>query len=142
MNLVIEDNFIELQRETTHMLVQQKVLISEHEQVDKFLDKINEIRVSHVKLITDYKAAIEVVVSFLEKSQAIEELVSVSESINNLVSTTTRLIQSFGDNKLKDCFATEMATYNVLLNDINDISTDIQNRIACDSEMMNLLDNL
>lgn len=142
MSLVIEDNFIELQREATHMLVQQKVLISERERVDTFLDKINEIRVSHVKLITDYKTTIEVVVSFLEKSQTIEELVSVSESINNLVSTTTRLIQSFGDSKLKNCFATEKATYNVLLHDINDISTDIQNRITCDSEMMDLLDNL
>ena len=142
MNLVIEDNFIELQRETTHMLVQQKVLISERERVDTFLDKVNEIRRNHVKLIADYKTVIEVVVSFLEKSQTIEELVSVSESINNLVSTTVRLIESFGNIKLSDCFVAEMATYNVLLADIKDISADIQNRIACDTEMMDLLDNL
>jgi hypothetical protein len=142
MNLVIEDNFIELQRKTTHMLVQQKVILSEREQVDTFLDKINEIRNSHIKLIVDYKTVIEIVVSFLEKSQTIEDLVSISESINNLVSTTVRLIRSSGDGKLKNCFVKEMATYDVLLHDLNDISTDIQNRIACDSEMMDLLDNL
>jgi hypothetical protein len=142
MNLIIEDNFIDLQRKATHVLIQQNVIVSEREQVDTFLDKINEIKTVHIKLVADYKAVIETVVSFLQKSQTIEELVSISESINNLVATTTRLIQSFSDGKLKASFNNEVEIYNVLLNDIHEISVDIQNRIACDSEMMDLLDNL
>ncbi|MDB4902986.1 MAG: hypothetical protein JWQ63_2267 [Mucilaginibacter sp.] len=142
MNLVIEDNFIELQKKATHVLVEQKLILFEHGQVDTFLDKINEIRATHTKLIPYYKTVIEMVVSFLEKSQPIEELVSVSESINNLVFTTTRLIQSFAEGKLKDCFVNEIKEYNVLLNDINEILIDIQNRMTCDSEMTDLLNSL
>jgi len=142
MNLIIEDNFIELQIKTTHVLIEQKIILSEQEQVDTFLDKISIIKDMHVQLIPSYKAVIEMVVLFLESSQPLKELVSVSESINNLVATTVRLIGSFNEGKFKGCFLNEISEYNVLVNDINEILSDIQNRITADREMVNLLNNL
>jgi len=68
-------------------------MLSERERTETFLDKINEIRNTHTQLISDDGEAIETVVSFLKKSQPIEELILISESVNNLVSTTKRLIQ-------------------------------------------------
>lgn len=117
-------------------------MLSERERTDTFLDKINEIRNTHTQLISDDGEAIETVVSFLKKSQPIEELILISESINNLVSTTKRLIQSFSEGKLNDCFNNEIEKYTILLDDINEILVDIQNRITCDSVMTDLLNSL
>jgi hypothetical protein len=142
MNMVIEDSFIELQKKTTHALIDQRVVLSEQEQIDTFLDKINNIKATHSKLIPEYGEAIEMVVSFLQKSQPIEQLISISESINNLVGTTKRLIKSFGEERLKDCFINEVKAYKLLLSDINEILGDIQNRIADDKEMADLLNSL
>lgn len=142
MNLVIEDNLIELQRKTTHALIDQRVVLSEQEQIDTFLDKVNDIKVTHSKLIPEYAEAIEMVVSFLQKSQPIEQLISISESINNLVGTTKRLIKSFGEGRLKDCFINEVKAYKLLLSDLNEILGDIQNRITDDKEMADLLNSL
>ena len=142
MDLVIENKFIELQRKTTHVLVDQKVMLSDQKKIDMFLDKVIDAKNTHAKLIADYRIAIEIVVSFLEKSQPVEELVSVAESINNLVATTSRLIGSLGEARLKDCFAAEIKEYQILLNDIDEILADIQNRINHGQEMMDLLDSL
>jgi len=142
MKMVIEDSFIELQKKTTHALIDQRVVLSEQEQIDTFLDKINNIKTTHSKLIPEYAEAIEMVVSFLQKSQPIEQLISISESINNLVGTTKRLIKSFGEDRLKDCFINEVKAYKLLLSDINEILGDIQNRIADDKEMADLLNSL
>ena len=142
MNLAIENNFIELQKKTTHVLIEQKIILSEQEKVDGFLDRINLIKLTHSKLIPDYRIVIEIVVSFLEKYQNVEELIAVSESINNLIGTTTRLIYSFGEAKLKSCFVDEIQEYDILLNDINEILSDIQNRISSDHEMTDILNSL
>jgi hypothetical protein len=142
MELVIENSFIELQKKTTHALIDQRIVLSEQEQIDTFLDKINGIKATHIKLIPEYGEAIEMVVSFLQESQPIERLISISESINNLVGTTKRLIKSFGEGRLKDCFINEVKEYKLLLSDINEILGDIQNRIAGDKEMADLLNSL
>jgi uncharacterized coiled-coil DUF342 family protein len=142
MNLAIEDNFIELQKKTTHALIDQRVILSEQEQIDTFLDKINHAKITHSKLIPEYNEVIELTVSFLQNTQPIEQLISVSESINNLVGTTKRLIKSFGEAKLKDCFINEVKEYKLLLSDINEILDDIQNRIADDKEMADILNDL
>ncbi len=142
MNLVIENNFIELQKKTTHVLIDQRVVLSEQEQINDFLDKINDIKATHSKLIPEYEGVIEMVVLFLQNAQPVEQLISISESINNLVGTTKRLIKSFGEGKLKDCFINEVKVYKLLLGDINEILNDIQYMIADDKEMADLLSNI
>ncbi len=142
MNLTIEDNFIELQKKTTHVLVEQKLALFQQNKVDSFLDKINEIKRIHAELIPYYGEVIELAVSFLQKSQPVEDLISISESINNVVATTVRLIQSFQEGNLKACFMEEITAYAVLLDDIEEILSDINNRVNYDSEMAGLLDSL
>jgi hypothetical protein len=141
MNLIIEDNFIDLQKKAMHLLVQQKAMFSEEERISAFLDKSSGIRNAHTELIAGYYIVIELVVTFLEKSHTTEELTSILESINNLV-VTINLIKSFSDDKLRDRFVSEIKAYEIILSDINEISIDIKNRIACDSEMEGLLNFL
>lgn len=142
MSSVIERNFYKLQSRTTHVIIEQKVFLSEQEQVDNFLNWINSVKAEHENLILEYKAAIEWVVTFLEGSKSKEELITIAEAIHNLVSTTKRMIKLLGEGKTKDCFNSEIKTYKILLNDINEILEDINNRITGDAEMVNLLDNL
>lgn len=139
MSLVIEDNFIELQRETTRVLVLQKVILSEEEENDIFLDKVNATKKEHTDLLSNYSDLIEKVVLFLEGTHSVENLISVSEAINNLVDTTKRLIKSLSEEKTRQCFNHEVIEYTILLNDIREISFDIVNRTMVDHEMSNLL---
>ncbi len=142
MSSIVERNFYKLQSRTTHVIIEQKVLLSEQQQVNNFLDRINSAKSDHVHLIADYKTAIEWVVSFLENSKTKEELITVAEAIHNLVSTTKRMIKLLGEGKTKNSYNSEIKIYKVLLNDINDILEDINNRITDDAEMANLLDSL
>lgn len=141
MSSVVERNFYKLQSRTTHVIIEQKVLLNEPEQINNFLDRVNTAKADHSKLISEYHAAIEWVVSFLEDTKSKEELFTVAEAIHNLVSTTKRMIKLLGEGKTKGCFNNEIKVYKILLNDINEILEDINNRITTDAEMVNLLAN-
>jgi len=141
MTNVIENNYIELQQKTTRVLVQQQVFLSEQEIIDKFLDTLNGIKASHVKLIADYKEVIAYTVEYLSESRSINDLTLVAESINNLVDTTKRLIKSFENVRFNGSFSTEVKQYKVLLDDIHEIFIDIQTRISNDKELSDLLND-
>ena len=142
MSTVIEKDFLELQQQTTHVLVGQKVLVSEEERIDSFLDKINEAKATHKALIPNYRSVIEAVVEYLESDRTIEELITISESINNVIATTRRLIKSLSVGKAKECFIHEMKEYKILLHDIIEILEDIEIRVSGDKEMNDLLANV
>lgn len=141
MTNVIENNYIELQQKTTRVLVQQQVFLSEQEIIDKFLDTLNGIKASHVKLIADYKEVIAYTVEYLSESRSINDLTLVAESINNLVDTTKRLIKSFENVRFNGSFSTEVKQYKVLLDDIHEIFIDIQTGISNDKELFDLLND-
>lgn len=139
MSLVLENNFIELQRKTMHVLVEQKVLSSEQDNIDTFLDKVNEVKKDHIELFPEYKSVIEEVVLDIAKDLPKEKLISISESLKTLVSTTKRVVASLSDAKLKDCFLGEVKEYRLILSDVQEITYDVENRISGDSEMSDLL---
>jgi hypothetical protein len=142
MNTVIENNFFELQKQTTHVIVEQKVIVSEQEEIDNFLDKIINAKEDHKRLVSMYRETIEVVVSYIESSREKSDLLLLTESIHSLVATTKRLIKSFGDGKLKECFLSQIKEYKLLLADINEVLLDIENRITGDKEAHDLLEAL
>ena len=137
--LVIEKNFLELQKRTTHVLADQKVLISEQEQIDIFLDKINAIKKDHSAIIKEYSTLIDGLVGYLCESRPIEELAAISECIQTIINVSERLISSFNEGKFKDCFHSQLEEYNTLVDDIREILLDIENRISGDKEMEDLL---
>ncbi len=142
MTTVIENNFIDLQQKATHVLVEQSVIISKQDAqkiIDGFLDEITGTKKTHLKLIPEYHAIIELVASYLSKTHSVEELIMVSESINNLVSTTKRMIKSFENEGFRGCYSSEIKTYKLLIKDLQEILIDIKNRLQSDREMEELL---
>ena len=72
--MFIEDSFIALQKETTHALIDQRIALSGQNQSDTFLNKINNIQTTHAKLIPEYAEVMDMVASFLKKSQPRKDL--------------------------------------------------------------------
>jgi hypothetical protein len=142
MTNVIENNFIDLQKKTTHVLIEQKVIISEQELIDSFLDKVNETKKTHAELIPEYRSVIEIVVKYLSEDRNTEELITISESIISLVATTKRLIKSFDDQIFKGCYSNEVKEYKLLVGDINEVMVDIQTRLDGDNELSDIMNNL
>jgi hypothetical protein len=142
MERMMEESFIALQTKTTHVLIDQRVVLTEQDKTDIFLDKINDIKSTHSKLIPEYAEIMDKVASFLQNPQPIEQLILISESLNNLVGTTKRLTKSLGEGRLRSCFIAEMEDYKNLVNDINKRLDDIQNLIVADKEMEYLLNSL
>ena len=140
MTTTIEKNYIDVQTKTTHVLVDQKVILSEQELIDGFLDKILETKKAHSNLICEYKNVIDLTVSYLSESRPVSELLLLSESIHNLVSTTKRLITTFNDKRFNGAYVSEAREYNVLVQDIEEIHCDVQGRIKNDKKISDLLD--
>lgn len=142
MTTVIEKNFIDLQQKTTHVLVEQKTIVSDQEIIDNFLDKIIETKKEHAQLIIQYKDVIESTVEFLSESRSTGELMLLTESISNLVTTARRLITSFEDTAFKGTYLAEAKEYKILVSDISEIKIDIEGRIKKDKRIADLLDEL
>ena len=142
MTTIIEKTFIDLQTKTTHALVEQKVIVTEEQVIDNFLDKINITKKEHVSLIKQYKDTIECTVNFLNQSRTTSELILLVESISNLVNTTRRLITLFEHTVFKGSYLCEGKEYKTLVEDINEIKIDIEGRIKKNKKISNLLDEL
>lgn len=142
MTTVIENNFFEVQKKTTQALVQQRVIVSEQEIIDGFLDHILETKKNHVQLISDYRALINSTVEFLSESRSIGELILIAEGINNLVDTTKRFIKALEDVKFNHCYANEVKEFKLLMSDIQEILIDVQNRTKNNNELIDLLNNM
>lgn len=140
MTTTIEKNYIDVQTKTTHVLVDQKVILSEQELIDGFLDRILVTKNAHANLISEYKNVIEITVTYLNESRSVNELLLLSESIHNLVSTTKRLITTFNDRRFNGAYVSEAREYNVLVQDIQEIYSDVQGRIKNDKKIADLLD--
>lgn len=138
--MIIEKSYIDVQTKTTHVLVDQKVILSEQEVIDGFLDKILETKSAHANLISEYKDVIELTVSYLSEDRAVNELLLLSESMHNLVSTTKRLITTFHDKRFNGTYTSEAKEYSVLVQDIQEIYSDVQGRIKNDKSISDLLD--
>jgi hypothetical protein len=142
MTSVIERNYNEVQKKTTHVLVEQKVILSEQELIDGFLDKLNESKILHAKAIPEYRALIDMTVEFLSESRNVSELVLLSVSIESLIDITKRLIHTFGDARFNNFYSTEVKEYKMLMSDIQEILIDVQGRISNDKKLMDVLNNL
>jgi hypothetical protein len=142
MSTVIEDNFLSVQKKTNHVLIEQRVILSEQEMTDGFLDKVNKTKKAHSELILGYRNLIDSTVEFLSESRSISDLTLIAESINNLVDTTTRLIGTFSDPRFKNCYLSEAKEYRLLMEDIQEVLVDVQGRISNDKKLIDLLDSI
>ena len=139
MTTVIEKDFIELQTKTTHALVEQKVIVSEQEIVNNFLDKINQTKKEHALLIKQYDDVIETTVEYLSDERTPAELFLLTESISNLINTTKRLILSFENEVFKGAYLAEVKQYKTLVDDINEIRSDIEIRLNKENKLSDIL---
>jgi len=142
MTSVIERSYIEVQKKTTHALVEQKVILSEQEIIDGFLDKLSETRKHLTKAILEYRELIDSTVEYLSESRNVSELVLLGVSIESLIDITRRLIHVFGDAKFNNFYSIEVKEYKMLMGDIQEILIDVQGRISNDKKLLDILDSI
>jgi hypothetical protein len=142
MTSAIENNFNAIQKKTSHALVEQKVILSEQEMIDGFLDKLTETKKDHIKLIKEYRNLIDTTVDYLSESRNVNELISLSVAIESLIDITKRLINIFDDTRFNDFYLNEVKEYGMLMNDILEILVDVQGRVSNDKKLMDLLDSI
>lgn len=142
MTSVIEQDYIEIQQRATHVLVEQKVILSEQELIDGFLDKLNESKTLHSKAFPGYRELIDKTVNYLSESRNVNELVRLSVAIESLIDITKRLIHTFGNKRFNNFYSMEVKEYRILMGDIQEILIDVQGRISNDKKLIDILDTI
>ena len=142
MSVLIKDELINIQSKTTLVLVGQQVILSEQEQINGFLDKINEIKSCLESLRPEYSHLIESALTFVRMNENTKAYIMIREGLLSVETLTERLIQALSNKRYKECYNAELEIYNILKSDLMEVIQDLEYKIAGDSEMTTLLNSL
>ena len=139
MGWSIENNAVDLQMKTTHLIVEQKVILAKKD-VDALLDDILFLQKQMHALSIDLQAFIETTVTYISQNENNESYILVHELIIPVSQIIGRLLSSIkSTGKLEECFEEFVEPFAVLLSDIDEIIDDLRYKIEGDQEMNELL---
>ncbi|MBS1519551.1 MAG: hypothetical protein JST50_01035 [Bacteroidetes bacterium] len=140
MEILIEDNAVNLQKQTTHVIVEQKVM-SFHEGVDDFLDKILDLKKQVKDLSINTTNFIEETIIYINSNENKETYIFIRELLFPIRQCIERLLTTIDESspKFKECFIDFIEPFKVLLSDVEEIIDDLRYKIEGDSEMESLL---
>lgn len=142
MAFSIEDSAVDLQKKTTHVIVDQKVILAKKDFND-LLDDILLLQKQMTGLSADLEKFIDTTVSYINKNENNETYIFIHELLIPISQVTDRLLISIkSQGKLEECFEAFVEPFELLLSDLNEIIDDLRYKIEGDQEMNELLSSL
>jgi hypothetical protein len=142
MDPSIEKNAVALQKKTTHVIVEQKVILAKRN-IDGLLDEVLVLQKHMQGLAKDAANFIDTTVSYINQNENNESYIFVHELIIPVSQIIERLLKSIkASGKLEECFREFVDPFEILLSDVDEIIDDLRYKIEGDQEMNELLSSL
>ncbi|WP_281681725.1 hypothetical protein [Zunongwangia profunda] len=118
----------------------EKEAKSYEDNVNSFLDLVNEMREQLSEIISDYDEALNALSEELAKTQKPKELILIRENISPLYEMSKKIIRSFSSEvKYKIALKSVLENFQECTDDLGEIIQDIQKKLSKNKQIEDVL---